>query len=93
MNWRRLYAALEILLTASLFAFIISGFLAFVIFGVVRVLADLGDDEAMLKIFVPLMVVLFVVLVMFLPSRLRAMGIVSDSPEKFGPWFKSDGHH
>ncbi|WP_334043434.1 hypothetical protein [Burkholderia ambifaria] len=88
MNWQRLYATLEVGLTASLFSSFISAFFAFLISGVFRISLRLGDDEAMWKVFLPVMLVLFVALMRFVPKSLRKMGIVSDSSERFGPWFK-----
>ena len=79
---------LEVSVTASLFSLLISAFFAFVVSGIFRVLLKLGDDEAMLKVFVPATIVLFTILMRFMPKSLRKMGIISDSLERFGPWFK-----
>lgn len=88
MNWRRLYATLEVGFTASLFSLFISVFFAFLISGIFRISLRLGDDEAMLKVFVPTVIILFIALMRFMPKSLRKMGIISDSPDRFGPWFK-----
>lgn len=88
MNWRRLYATLEISVTTGLFSMFISAFFDFLISGIFRIWLKLGDDEAMLKIFAPVAIVLFIVLVKRLPRSLRKMGIISDPPDRFGPWFK-----
>jgi len=88
VNWRRLYATLEVSVTTSLFSLFISAFFAFIVSGIFRILLKLGDDEAMLKVFVPATIILFIVLMRFMPKSLRKMGIISDSPDRFGPWFK-----
>ncbi|MBU9147386.1 hypothetical protein KTD26_33440 [Burkholderia multivorans] len=88
VNWRRLYATLEIGITTGLFSMFISAFFAFLISGIFRIWLKLGDDEAMLKVFVPVVLVLFIVLVKRLPRSLRKMGIIGDPPDRFGPWFK-----
>jgi hypothetical protein len=88
VNWRRLYATLEVGFTTSLFSLFISVFFAFLISGIFRISLRLGDDEAMLKVFVPTAIILFIVLMRFMPKSLQKMGIISDSPDRFGPWFK-----
>lgn len=45
----------------------------------------------MLLIGLPFFIVLLIVFVKYLPKPLRKAGMLSDDPEKFGPWFKSDG--
>ncbi|MCL4661271.1 hypothetical protein L0Z16_18790 [Burkholderia multivorans] len=64
------------------------GFFAFLISGIFRIWLKLGDDEAMFSVFIPVAIVLFIVLVKRLPRSLRKMGIISDPPDRFGPWFK-----
>lgn len=87
MNWRRIYATLEIGVTVSLFAAFIAAFWAFLFSGVCRIVFHLGDDQSMKLVFLPTAIVLFIVPLKLLPNRLRKMGMVSDSPTKFGPWF------
>jgi len=41
-----------------------------------------------LAIGLPMFLILLVVLIRFLPKPLRKAGILSDEPERFGPWFK-----
>lgn len=42
----------------------------------------------MLLIGLPLFIGLVIVFVRVLPTSLRNAGMLSDEPEKFGPWFK-----
>jgi hypothetical protein len=42
----------------------------------------------MLLIGLPLFIVLFLVFAKYLPKPLRKAGMLSDDPERLGPWFK-----
>jgi hypothetical protein len=50
----------------------------------------MDDAVALLSIGLPLFIILFVIFVKYLPKPLRKAGMLSDDPEKFGPWFKSE---
>lgn len=88
MNWRRLYVTLEIVFTVSVFAAFISAFWAFLFSGLCRVVFHLSEDIAMRLVFAPAAILLFVACLILLPRALRRMGILSDSPSRFGPWFR-----
>lgn len=87
MNWRRLHATLEIWTTVGLFVFVGAGFWSFIVTGLCRIAFRLGDTEAILLIGLPMCLGLGSFLARLLPSRLRQAGMLSDDPEKFGPWF------
>ncbi len=42
----------------------------------------------MLFVFLPVFLVLTIYWIKKLPDRLRKAGMLSDEPERFGPWFK-----
>ena len=65
-----------------------AGCWAFVVAGLCRIAFDLGDNESMLLIGLPLFIALFIVFVKYLQKPLRKAGMLSDDPERFGPWFK-----
>lgn len=88
MNWRRLYATVEITVTVGLFALFGAGCWSFVTAGLCRIIFKMDEKVAMLLIGLPLFFVLLIVFVRALPKPLRKAGILSDEPEKFGPWFK-----
>ena len=88
MNWRRFHATLEIWITVGLFVFVGAGFWSFVVAGLCRIAFRLGDTEAMLLIGLPTSLGMGILLARLLPSRLRRAGMLSDEPEKFGPWFR-----
>ena len=86
MNWRRLYATLEVWGTVGLFTFVGAGFWSFIVAGLCRVVFRLGDTEAILLVGLPMALGLSVLLIRLLPGSLRRTGMLSDEPEKFGPW-------
>jgi hypothetical protein len=88
MNWRRLYATFQIWFTTILVSTFGAGFWSFLVAGLCRIAFHLGDNESMLLIGLPLFIVLLAVLVKHLPEPLRKADMLSDDPEKFGPWFK-----
>lgn len=90
MNWRRLYAILEICGTVSLFSFVGAGFWSFIVAGLCRTAFRLDDNKVMLLIGLPLFIVMTIWLIRVLPKHLRKGGMLSDELKKFGPWFKSD---
>ncbi|WP_157645019.1 hypothetical protein [Burkholderia ubonensis] len=90
MNWRRLYATTQIYGVVGGVAVGGAGCWSFLVAGLCRIAFDLGENESMLLIGLPLFIILFFVFVKHLPKSLRKAGMLSDDPEKFGPWFKSD---
>lgn len=88
MNWRRLYSVIQICLVVGGAAIVGAIFWAMVATGICRIAFGLGEDPAMLYIFVPLCIAVAVCLVRMLPKHLRKAGMLSDEPSTFGPWFK-----
>ncbi|OBR47919.1 hypothetical protein A6456_38215 [Paraburkholderia tropica] len=88
MNWRRLYATMDLCITVGLFAAFIAAFWAFFLTGICRFLFHRGDSTGMQNVFVPAAILLFLLLVKLLPRWLRKMGLLNDSPSRFGLWFK-----
>ncbi|WP_157646253.1 hypothetical protein [Burkholderia ubonensis] len=88
MNWRRLYATLQICFTVCLASAVGAGCWSFLIAGICRLVLKIDEEVALLSIGLPLFIVLFIVFVKYLPKPLRKAGMSSDAPEKFGPWFK-----
>jgi hypothetical protein len=90
MNWRRLYATIDIWSTVGLFSLFGSGCWSFLVAGLCRLLFKLEENMAMLCIGLPLFIALTTVFIRALPKHLRKAGILSDEPKTFGPWFKKD---
>ncbi len=88
MNWKRLYTTLQIWVMVCLASVFSAGCWSFLVAGLCRIAFELGDNESMLLIGLPLFIVLFPVFAKYLPKPLRKAGMLSDDPEKFGPWFK-----
>jgi hypothetical protein len=88
MNWRRLYATVQVWCAIGLFAFIGAGSSSFVIAGLCRLAFHWRENVAMPLIGFPLFAILFVVFARGALTPLRKAGMLSDDPEKFGPWFK-----
>jgi hypothetical protein len=88
MNWKRLYATFQIWFMVCLASVFSAGCWSFLVAGLCRIAFKLGDNESMLLIGFPLFVVLFLVFAKHLPKPLREAGMLSEEPEKFGPWRK-----
>ncbi|MGF6880020.1 hypothetical protein [Paraburkholderia sp. MM5477-R1] len=91
MNWRRLYATIQIAAVVGGIATGGAGCWAFVIAGLCRMAFQLDENKAMSLIGLPLFIGLMIWFIRLLPKHLRKAGMLSDDPEKFGPWFKRDG--
>ncbi len=89
MNWRRLYATLQICFMLGLTSAFSAGCWSFLIAGLCRIAFKLEDNESMFVIGFPSFVILSLVLAKYLPTPLRKAGMLSDDPERFGPWFKN----
>jgi hypothetical protein len=89
VNWRRLYAVIQIVGVVGGISVGGAGFFAVIVIGVCRKLIGLDDDVAIFAIGLPFFVVLAVVFAKYLPGRLRKAGMLSDDPARFGPWFKN----
>ncbi|WP_338925330.1 hypothetical protein IHE33_07140 [Mycetohabitans endofungorum] len=87
MNWRRLYAVSQIIGVVGGVSVGAAGFYAVIVIGVCGNFIGLSDNVSVFIIGLPLFIVLLAVFVKYLPRRLRKSGMLSDDPEKFGPWF------
>ena len=88
MNWKRLYATLQIGFVIFLASFFCAGFYTVVVIGVCRRIIGLSDGVSVFAIGLPFFIALLAVFVKYLPKPLRKAGMLSDDPERFGPWFK-----
>lgn len=88
MNWKRLYAAVQT--TCVVWGSAISAgiILAMLATGLCRYVFNFEEKPAMLFVFLPVFLVLTTYWIKKLPDRLRKAGMLSDEPERFGPWFK-----
>jgi hypothetical protein len=89
MNWRRLYAMVQIWFIVFLVAVFSAGFYSVIVIGICRRLIGLSDGLSVFAIGIPFFIVLLVLHVRLLPKPLRKAGMLSDDPAKFGPWFKN----
>ncbi|WJF90030.1 hypothetical protein QS306_13155 [Paraburkholderia bonniea] len=88
MNRRRLYATIQRGMVIGGAALGGAGCWAFVIAGILRLTFQIDENKAILLIGLPLFTVLTIWFIRLLPKHLRKAGILSDEPEKCGPWFK-----
>jgi hypothetical protein len=56
--------------------------------GICRRVLGWSDNVSVFAVGLPIFIVLLLVFIKFLPKPLRKAGMLSDDPEKFGPWFK-----
>ncbi|HEX7685884.1 MAG TPA: hypothetical protein VF446_20485 [Trinickia sp.] len=89
MNWKRLYATLQIWLMVFLVSAAAAGCYAVVVIGICRRLIGLSDNVSVLAIGLPVFIIILLVFIKYLPKPLRKAGMLSDDPSKFGPWFKN----
>ncbi|WP_155639330.1 hypothetical protein [Burkholderia territorii] len=90
MNWRRLYATVKIWLVVCLVSVFSTGCYTVVVIGICRKLIGLSDGISVFAIGLPFFMVLLILHIRLLPKPLRNAGMLSDDPEKLGPWFRSD---
>jgi uncharacterized membrane-anchored protein len=88
MNWRKLYAVSQIVGVVGGVSVGAAGFYAVILIGVCRKLIGLSENFSVFAIGLPFFIVLLAVFVKYLPRHLRKLGVLSDDPAKFGPWFK-----
>jgi hypothetical protein len=88
MNWRRLYAVMQIIGVVGGASTGAAGFYTVIVIGICRRAIGLSDNISVFGIGLPSFIVLLVVLIRYLPKPLRKAGILSDDPETFGPWRK-----
>lgn len=89
MNWRRLYATVQIWLTVGSLAIGSSILYTVIVVGVCRKILLIKEPIALYWIGLPLLIALSTWFVRILPKHLRKAGVLSDDPSKFGPWFKN----
>lgn len=89
MNWRRAYAVFQIWFVICLASAFGAGCYTVVVIGVCRKLIGLSDNVVMFAIGLPFFLVFLLVFIKLLPTPLRKAGMLSDDPERFGPWFRS----
>lgn len=90
INWKKLYSVIKAAVMISLVSAFGSLFWSFVFMAMINEYLELDDDAAMMFIFIPTFIGLFFLLLIKMERPLRRAGMLSDDPERFGPWFKSD---
>lgn len=90
MNWRRLYATFQIGFMVCLASVFSAGCSTVVVIGICQRLIGLSDSVSVFAVGLPFFIVLLVLHIRLLPEPLRKAEMLSDDPEKFGPWFKKD---
>lgn len=88
MNWRRLYAVGQIVGVVGGISIAAAGLYAVIVIGICRRLIGLGEQVSVFAIGIPCFLILLIVFIRYLPNHLRKSGMLSDNPERFGPWFK-----
>lgn len=88
MNWRRLYASIQIWFVVSLSSAFAAGCWAFLVAGILRIAIGMGENESILMIGLPIFISLFALFTRILPGPLKKAGMLSDKSERFGPWLK-----
>ncbi len=88
MNWRRLYATLQIWTMVCMLSFATAGCNAVVVIGICRKIFGWSDEISIFGVGLPAFFVMFVAFVKHLPKPLRSAGMLSNDPKSFGPWFK-----
>lgn len=90
MNWRRLYATVQIVGVVGGASIGSAVLYTVMLIGICRRMIGLSDNVSVFAVGLPFFIVLLIVFVKYLPKPLRKAGMLSDDPEKFGPWFRSD---
>lgn len=88
MNWKRLYATLQIGLVTCSASALGASLPAIIAIGVCRRLIGVSDNVAVFGVGLPLFIVLFPIFVKGLKEPLRKAGMLSDDPTTFGSWFE-----
>ncbi len=88
MNWARLYSTLQIWFAVCIASMTGAVFWSFLLTGGVRWVFGMDENSAMLFVCLPSFIVLMFWLVPRIPKDLRGAGLLSDEPERFGPWFR-----
>lgn len=89
MNWRRLYAVSQTVGVVGGISVGAAGFYTVIVIGICRKILGLSDNFSLFGIGFPFFIILLLIFLKYLPRRLRKAGMLSDEPEKFGPWFKN----
>lgn len=90
MIWRRLYATVQIVGVVGGASIGSAVLYTVMLIGICRRMIGLSDNVSVFAVGLPFFIVLLIVFVKYLPKPLRKAGMLSDDPEKFGPWFRSD---
>ncbi|WP_133116827.1 hypothetical protein [Paraburkholderia acidicola] len=90
MNWRRLYAVVQIVGAVGGISVGCAGFYSVIVIGICRKVVGLSDNISVFAVGLPLFIVLLIVFAKYLPRWLHKAGMLSDEPKRFGPWFKRD---
>ena len=93
MNFRKLYAAIEVFITVSIFSSLISGFWSLIITIGIKIYFVVDEDTWLKTIFLPTCLFLYVLSFRPLERYLRRRSLISEELYKFGPWIKIDKHH
>lgn len=88
MNWQRLFATLQIWGTVILLSLVSGICWGVAINALSQYLFGLSKYEALYWIGIPSAIIIALISVVCLPKALRKTNMLSDEPEKFGPWFK-----
>lgn len=88
MNWRRAYATLQIWFVVFLVSTFAGACSAIMVIGICRLVLKLSDDVSAFWIGVPVFLIQLSIFRKYLQKPLRAAEMLSDKPERFGPWFK-----
>jgi hypothetical protein len=87
-NWRRACATFQIWFVVLLASLFVAGCNAAVVVGVCRLVLKLSDDVSVFWIGIPVLLIQLPIFFRYLQKPLRTAGMLSDNPERFGPWFK-----
>lgn len=88
MNWMRLYATVQIFFVVGGASVAAAGFYAFLVILGAQKIMGVSENISIFFIGLPIFIGLFIFFAKRFPSQFRKSGFISDSPRKFGPWFK-----
>jgi hypothetical protein len=76
MTWQKILAAERTITIVGSIAVGSSGIYAFIVSGLCRIMFDLDENRALLRIGIPLFIVLLIVHICLLPKQLRKAGLI-----------------
>ena len=88
MNWKRLYATIEIGFTVGLGALFVAVSTSIIITVLCNKIFAVSGNQAMIFVAMPTFLFFLILFLIKLPETFRKQGILSDRPDEFGPWFK-----